>query len=118
MASCARQGNQYYDETYALGVARSRTLRGQYEKAPAPILKTSANSSNPFAGPGHNSVIEDSDGEFHAIYHAWIRDKHGEIDWGRGRAMLRDRITWTADGWPIVGNAGEPTFDSRSRECA
>jgi len=99
-------GNAYYDETYALGVARSKTLRGKYEKAPHPILKTSSDLRNPFVGPGHNSVIEDSQGDLHAIYHAWVRDEDGEVDWERGRAMLRDRISWTGDGWPIIGNAG------------
>ena len=51
-------GNAYYDDTYALGVARSKTLRGKYDKAPRPILKTSSDLANPFVGPGHNSVIE------------------------------------------------------------
>ena len=34
------------------------------------------------------------------------------------RAMLRDRISWTDDGWPIIGSAGVPTYGARSRDCA
>ena len=99
-------------------MARSKTLRGKYEKAPHPILKTSSDLRNPFVGPGHNSVIEDSQGDLHAIYHAWVRDEvslpqplllplppylplvptlplhlplplqDGEVDWERGRHHL------------------------------
>ena len=69
-------------------MARSKTLRGKYEKAPHPILKTSSDLRNPFVGPGHNSVIEDSQGDLHAIYHAWVRDEDGEVDWERGRHNL------------------------------
>jgi len=108
-------GNAYYDESYSLGVARSKTLHGEYVKAPQPILRTSSDPANPFVGPGHNSVIEDSDGELHAIYHAWYRDEEGEVDWGRGRVLLRDRISWTKDGWPIVGDHGEPSYGARTR---
>ena len=63
-------GNAYYDESYSLGVARSKTLRGEYVKAAQPILRTSSRRANPFVGPGHNSIIEDADGELRAIYHA------------------------------------------------
>jgi hypothetical protein len=29
--------------------------------------------------------------------------------------MLRDRISWTKDGWPVVGNKGEPSYSARTR---
>ena len=109
-------GACYADETYGLGVARSQALLGPYEKAPTnPILKTSANRSNPFSGPGHASILETDEGEFYALYHAWVRDERNEIYYERGRKMLRDGIFWTDGGWPIVGRAGEPTYDAHSR---
>ena len=89
---------------------------GPYEKAPKPVLLTSENKSNPFYGPGHACILETSQGEFFVLYHAWIRDENGEPVYERGRQMLRDSISWTSDGWPVVGNGGEPTFDAHSRD--
>ena len=110
--TCVWQGNWYYEGKYALGVARSTSLMGPYEKATEPLLKTSANLSNPFAGPGHASVLQTEEGDYYVLYHAWVRDRQGRPIYERGRQMLRDRISWTPDGWPIGGNAGEPTFSS------
>jgi len=87
---------------------------GPYEKAPKPILQTSANLSNPFAGPGHASILETEEGEFYALYHAWVRDPKGKIHHERGRKMLRDSISWTDSGWPRIGDVGEPTYDANS----
>ena len=46
-------GGSFFDNTYAIGIARSLSLIGPYEKYPYPIL-----SSNDFwIGPGHCSVL-------------------------------------------------------------
>ena len=67
--------NGYNTRNYAVGYATSDKLLGPYEDAPEnPILKTEAPVGSPPgqpAGPGHQSVIEDDDGDLWMAYHAW-----------------------------------------------
>ncbi|RYE75396.1 MAG: glycosyl hydrolase, partial [Myxococcales bacterium] len=60
-------GNAYYNDKYAVGVARSDSPLGPYAKKGAPILT----SDNSWVGPGHNSVVVGPDGEDYMVYHAW-----------------------------------------------
>jgi beta-xylosidase len=67
--------NGYNTRNYAVGYATSDELFGPYEDAPEnPILKTEAAVGTPrgeAAGPGHQSVIADDDGDLWMVYHAW-----------------------------------------------
>ena len=97
-------GNAYYNGTYAVGVARASSPLGPYQKAGAPILKTSA----AWVGPGHCSVIDTPAGNSYMVYHAW---QAGHVNGpGDGRLMLVDAVTWSG-GWPAVPEA--PSVNSR-----
>jgi arabinan endo-1,5-alpha-L-arabinosidase len=97
-------GNAYYNGTYAVGVARSASPFGPYEKHGAPILRSSAD----WIGPGHCSVVDAPDGDSYVVYHAW---QAGHVNGsGDGRLTLVDRIVWDG-GWPSVPEAPS----SRSR---
>jgi arabinan endo-1,5-alpha-L-arabinosidase len=85
---------------YAAMVARSRSATGPFELGPGPILQ----AKRRWIGPGHNSVIEDSDGESWIVYHAVDRGRPrtkptDEVN--TRRVMLIDRIVW-GDEWPRV----------------
>ena len=117
-------GGPYFNERYALGVARSTSLWGPYTKAPSnPILKTALDHRSPFAGPGHNSVLKDPNGGYYTLYHAWRRFVAGNTtqrilkddEDGGGRVLLRDPVWFDDDGWPVVGDGSrEPTFGEGS----
>lgn len=114
--------NGYASPTYAVGVARSRNVKGPYEKAAGPILSQIADRSpgHFFAGPGHCSVVHVPDNDVDVmIYHSWFSGKVGQSP---GRVTLIDRIWYTKDDWPVVGIAGTPSHqdlpDPRSKSFA
>jgi beta-xylosidase len=85
---------------YAVGVARSPTLIGPWEKYSGnPILR----SGNGWNCPGHASVTPDGGNGFNAFFHAY-RPGEGLL---AGRQLLSEPVTFAADGWPRIG-AGVP----------
>ncbi|MGI8845900.1 MAG: family 43 glycosylhydrolase, partial [Thermoleophilaceae bacterium] len=86
---------------YAIGVARSKTLLGPYERFPGnPIVK----SGNGWKCPGHASVYPDASGGLHSLYHAY-RSGRGVI---AGRQMISEPATIGDDGWLKIGDNGTP----------
>ena len=97
-ACCGRGCN------YALGVARSKTLLGKWEKNPKnPIL-----AANDFwQCPGHGSIVTTPDGRDFLLYHAYRKRTDA---FNIGREALLDQIEWTADGWAAI-NGGRGASD-------
>lgn len=88
--------------TYALGVARSRSLLGPWEKNPAnPILA----GNETWKCPGHGSIVPDESGKYFLLYHAY--STAGTIFTGR-EGML-DEVKFGADGWPTINNGNGPS---------
>jgi beta-xylosidase len=88
--------NAYYDASYAVGYATCEAPLGPCEKAPEnPILETSEGA----AGPGHNSIVEDDEGDTWMAYHAWPPDAIGSVI--PGRTFWMDELLWR-DGKPVV----------------
>ncbi len=96
-------GASYADASYAVGVARSQSPLGPYEKAGAPIVKTNAT----WVGPGHCSVIDTPAGDSYMVYHSW-RAGHVHTP-GDGRLTLVDAVHW--GDWPSLPEA--PSVTSR-----
>jgi beta-xylosidase len=90
-ACCGRGCN------YALGVARSRTLLGEWEKSPAnPILA----ANDAWQCPGHGSIVTTADGRDFMLYHAYRRRSDA---FNIGREALLDEIKWQ-NGWATINN--------------
>jgi xylan 1,4-beta-xylosidase len=88
---CGRQCN------YALGVARSRTLLGPWEKNPAnPIL--AANET--WQCPGHGSIVETPDDRAFLLYHAY---RKSDLGFQIGREALLDEVKFE-NGWATINN--------------
>ena len=80
---------------YATGVARSKTLLGQWEKYDQnPILKGNEN----FNCPGHGTAVTTENGRTYLMYHAYDPKDTTYV----GRQALLDEITWTPDGWVTI----------------
>ena len=89
-ACCGRSCN------YALGVARSKTLLGKWEKNPAnPIL--AANET--WQCPGHGTIVKTPDGADFLLYHAYRKRADA---FNIGREALLDKVEWTRDGWATI----------------
>ena len=90
---------------YALGVARSRSLFGPWQRNPAnPIVRSNAT----WLCPGHASPVDDGTGRLFLLYHAY-RASDGPF---APRRALLDAVTWTADGWPQVNGGQGPSSSS------
>jgi xylan 1,4-beta-xylosidase len=87
---------------YALGVARSKTLLGEWEKNPAnPILK----ANDAWQCPGHGSIVETTDGRDFLLYHAYRKRADA---FNIGREALLDEVKWR-DGWAVINNGRGPS---------
>ena len=96
-------GNNYTTNRYAMGVARSRSPLGPFEKSPERLLS----SGGLFEGPGHCSILRGAGGKLTLVYHAY---RPGQAGYRKDRLLRADPIVWL-DGWPRVGNgfpAGVP----------
>lgn len=92
---------------YALGVARSKTLLGKWEKyGKNPIL--AANET--WQCPGHGSIVETPDGSDYLLYHAYRKRPDA---FNVGREALLDKIEWTADGWAQINGGRGPSKTAR-----
>jgi xylan 1,4-beta-xylosidase len=93
--------------SYALGVARSHTLFGPWEKNPKnPIL----DGNKTWKCPGHGSVVEDGQGRYFFLYHAY--STAGTVYTGR-EGML-DEIKFGADDWPMMNDRTGPSVQAPS----
>ena len=95
-ACCGRSCN------YALGVARSKTLLGEWEKNPAnPIL--AANKT--WQCPGHGSIVTTADGRDFLLYHAYRKRSDA---FNIGREALLDEVKFE-NGWVVINNGRGPS---------
>src|SRR5918998_4279415 len=86
---------------YAVGVARSPTLLGVWEKFSGnPILS----GGNGWRCPGHPTIVPDEAGALRTLFHAY-RSGTGVL---AGRQLLVDEIAFGPDGWPRIGTGLPP----------
>jgi len=90
-ACCGRECN------YALGVARSKTLLGKWEKNPKnPILA----ENDAWQCPGHGSLVTLADGRDFLLYHAY---RQGSKGFNIGRETLLDEVKFE-NGWATINS--------------
>jgi GH43 family beta-xylosidase len=91
----------FIDTTYSEGVARATSPLGPFTRSPLnPILT----NNTTWGGPGHGGFVDDADGVLWFLYHA----RH-QSNPDFGRVQMLDKVTWTTDEWPILGNRGTPS---------
>jgi beta-xylosidase len=95
-------GNDFASGSYAVGYATADTLEGPYTDAEEnPILFTDFKTAPELglAGPGHQGIFTDGDGELWMAYHAWDNTAIGNDS--VGRHLWLDELLFE-DGKPIV----------------
>ncbi|MBI3927655.1 MAG: family 43 glycosylhydrolase [Armatimonadetes bacterium] len=98
-------GNSFWNERYAMGVARARSPLGPFEKKGAPVLS----SNQAWMGPGHGAVVDTPGGAEYMLYHSW---EAGRVGAPHPRVLLMDRVDWGCDGWPRIHD-GSPSRTPR-----
>ena len=108
-----RRGNWFYlfysgngccgiDCHYGMGVARSHSLLGPWEKNPAnPILAL----NDKWKCPGHGSIVTDERRRYWLLYHAY--SVHSSVY--TGREAVLDEVKFGADDWPTINDGMGPS---------
>jgi len=86
--------------SYAVMVARSKSLTGQFVRNPNNVVVL----NNRWVAPGHNSIITDSAGQDWIYYHA-IDKPQGNYNF---RKLLMDKLLYDTQEWPYV-TGGTPS---------
>ncbi len=87
---------------YAVGVARSKSLHGPWEKNPQnPIVAGNAD----WKCPGHGSIVADEKGRSWFLYHAYS----AKSSVFTGREGMLDEVKFGAEGWPTINNGQGPS---------
>jgi xylan 1,4-beta-xylosidase len=86
-------------------IARSSSPFGPLEVCPNnPILSHRNRPEHPIQAVGHADLVDLVDGGFWAVF-LGIRPKNGRHH-HLGRETFLAPVTWTRDGWPVVGDGG------------
>jgi beta-xylosidase len=92
---------------YALGVARSHSLLGPWEKNSANPILTGNDS---WKCPGHGSIVETASQRYFLLYHAYsARDSIYT-----GREAMLDEVNFIQGGWPIINDGRGPSTNAIS----
>jgi beta-xylosidase len=86
---CARESC-----TYALGVARSKSIFGPWKRQKTPVLKTTKS----WKCPGHGAVLQTPSGHWWLLYNGY----RARGSTNNGREMLLDLVRWSRKDWPLI----------------
>eukprot|EP01052_Picozoa_sp_SAG31_P010601 SAG31_NODE_584_length_13886_cov_96.615000_10_plen_1291_part_00 len=102
-------GSNTWGSSYAIGVARSKSIDGPWEKKGAPVAHTRSSAAyvnSTWVSPGHNSVVRKG-GATYLVYHA---NKWGQTGVNCVRRMMVDRLVFGSDDWPrLATKDGAPS---------
>jgi len=86
-------------------IFRSKSPWGPYEGCPHnPILSHRDRTYSPIQCTGHADMVEDQNGNWWLVC-LGVRPLKGMLH-NLGRETFLAPVTWTSDGWPIIGNDG------------
>lgn len=90
---------------HMLTVFRSKTPYGPFEGYENNPILTHRSKDHPIQATGHADFVQRSDGSWWAVFLA-IRPIGYPRKYHLGRETFLAPVTWTEDGWPVVGNDG------------
>lgn len=94
-------------------IARSENPYGPYEPCPHNPILTNRSKNNGIHATGHADLIEAQDGSWWAVC-LGFRPVSYPMGHHLGREVYLAPVSWTSEGWPIVGNGThvEPVMDA------
>ena len=87
-------------------IARSRRPDGPYESCPYNPILTHRSTDLPIQATGHADLVQAADGRWWAVF-LGIRPVGYPKRHHLGRETFLAPVTWTEDGWPIIGENGK-----------
>lgn len=109
------EGGTGYDHSEV--VARSSTPFGPFEPYPGnPILSHRRRTNDPIQATGHADLVELEDGTWWAVL-LGIRPRGGRHH-HLGRETFLAPVTWTRDGWPLIGDRGRVAVEAAAPALA
>ena len=99
---------------HRISVARSRELFGRYEPCPFNPIMRQNDPKQAIQRCGHGKPVQTPKGEWYMVYLCG-RQLDGKYSL-LGRETALDKITWTADGWPMVNNLQGPSVLAKKPE--
>lgn len=101
---------------HRISVARSRELFGNYEPCPFNPIMRQQDEKQAIQRCGHGKPVCTPQGEWYMVY---LCGRQIDGKWSLlGRETALDKITWTADGWPMVNNLQGPSVLAKKPELA
>lgn len=106
-----KKGQYYYlftaDGGTGLGhlqaVARSKSIWGEYERAPTPVYTASQDPSWSVQRTGHGTLFNTPTGEWYTT-HLATRPLVPQGKTLLGRESFIQKIKWASNGWPVLAN--------------
>ena len=99
---------------HRISVARSKTLFGNYEPCPFNQIMRQEDPKQAFQRCGHGKPVQTPNGEWYMVY---LCGRQLDGKWSLlGRETALDKITWTADGWPMVNKLQGPSVLAKKPE--
>lgn len=89
-------------------VSRSKSAIGPWEDSPHNPLVHTYSDSEAWWSKGHGTLIDDADGNWYIVYHAYLKDFHT-----LGRSTIIESVEWTADGWPVLSEKDGARWESK-----
>lgn len=100
-------GNNYAGHEYAVGYAVCESAMGPCQEAPENPILSSVMTERPLVvGPGHQTIVEDDEGQTWLVYHVWEVTSAGLR--GDRRLVWLDRLEWEDDRPVVRGPTRDP----------
>jgi beta-xylosidase len=97
---------------HGVSIARGTSPNGPFEPCPANPILTHRSTDDPIQNTGHADLVQAPDGSWWMVL-LGVRPGGGTPGWhGLGRETFLAPVTWSDDGWPVVGPlTAETGFD-------
>lgn len=106
----AEGGTEY---GHMVSVARSETPHGPFQPSPHNPALSHRSYFSPIQATGHADLIETPDGHWWAVF-LGIRPNGHPPCHHLGRETFLAPVTWTSDGWPVIGNGGRVSLEAEA----
>lgn len=102
------EGGTEYGHLVAVG--RSQKPYGPFEPCPHNPVLSHRSSGSPIQATGHADIVKDQNGNWWSVF-LGIRPNGYPPAYHMGRETFLAPVTWSDDGWFVMGEAGKVTLD-------
>ena len=93
---------------HGVSIARGPSPAGPFEPCPHNPVLTHRGTDHPVQNTGHGDLVQAPDGSWWLVF-LGVRPRGGTPGWHvMGRETFLAPVTWTEDGWPVVGDIVAP----------